>query len=207
MKKRKMKVKNNIKPILGGILMLSLFVGASYAFIYSSSSELFNGALTFKDGFNVAYSLTTKTDLNYQINPLDLQEGGSEYVESQPAEGIVMLGNNSDYNKIKCGYEIWYNPTTVYENSAGAQNLEEMVIIGLESSGQNTPFRFNLNGVSAETRLATAYITATGENADITQKWQFTLRHYNLDVNQNDNIGKNFGGTISFRPLGCEDAS
>lgn len=207
MEKINKKIKNNIKPILGGILMLSLLLGASYAFIYSGESSMFDGGLTFKSGLNISYTLTSTTDVDYDINVFELQQDGKEYIESEPGIGIVMLGNNSDYPKIKCGYELWYNPTSPFTNSALASGKEEMVLLGIDSSGENTSFKVNLDGITTETKLATAYITVNGKTADITQNWEFILRHYNLDTDQSDNMGKTFGGTISFKALECVDAS
>lgn len=193
------------KIIVSSSLLCLLLIGASYAF-FTNSYILTDESLTFGSGLNISYLLEAKTDLSFTIDPLLLQKNGQEYIESNPSTALVMLGNNSEYDNIKCSYEIWYAPKEAYYNSTAASSSnQEMVILGSDSSNQNTAFMFNLNGVNKEEKMADGVIYVRSKTEDITQNWTFTLRHYNLDASQNANLGKTFSGTIKFKPLGCKN--
>lgn len=199
-------IKHPYKVSISGILLCLLLVGASYAFFSSDNTELSDSSLTFGNGLNISYILEAKTDLSFDINPLYLTEGGKEYTESPvPAQASVLLGNNSEHPSVKCTYEIWYTPTKVFNNSsANTTGLMEMAIVGSDSSNQNTGFIYDINGVSNPVKLSDGVISVLGETADVTQNWTFSIRHYNLATSQDDNVGKTFGGTIEFKPIGCE---
>ena len=46
-------------------------------------------------------------------------------------------------------------------------------------------------------------ITDTNASGAVTQTWTFYLRHYNIGVNQNEQMGKSYGGIITFVPFSC----
>ena len=184
--------------------MIVILFSASYAYYtsYNSANTTYN--LTVEPELEITYLMTAGSTLNFTINPALLGSGGNSYVESSVATDTVMLDNASSVSSITCTYNIWYIPTTIYKNSAtNTTGAKEFVLIGSDSTGQNTSFEYDLSKATTGGSIYSGKITDTNSSGAVTQTWTFTLRHYNLSVNQNEQMGKSYGGTITFKPTGC----
>ena len=188
------------------LVMLLLFaVGISFAYFAASKDAKISYNLSVSNGDEITFNISASSNLTLNVNPNN-PESNSVIASVSSSSDYAYLKNDSNIKNLTCTYDIYYTPTATFTNSAGnTTNQKELTLKGVDSSGQNTSFEFNLNGVSTKTKMATASIRTTESNLIVTQNWTFTLTHYNLNTNQNSLIGSSFGGTIEFETVGCSE--
>lgn len=195
---------------MSSILLIVLVFSATFAYfsmqINNDSNLTYN--ITVNGNLNVTYMLTGGSDLSLDINPSDLNSGGEiEYVQNTADTDYVMLNNNSGHGNVTCSYEIWYEPTTIFHNSAtNVGNETELALVGEDVSKNNTGFTFDLNNISAATKVKDGYIFTNSPTTTMTENWQFSIRYFNINANQNANIGSSFGGKVYFKSTGCKES-
>ena len=193
-----MKKRATAKIVVGIIVLCVIILSASYAYFSNARTSM---DLTIGNA-NITYTINASSSLSLTANPY-APLNSTVIAQNSVSTDTVYLQNGGS-NNITCEYEIWYTPTTTFNNSSGnTNNLTELAILGSESSNQNSAFSFDLNGVSSATKIYEGTISA-GSSASLTQTWTFTLVHYNLDVNQSNNVGKSIAGKISFVANGCK---
>ena len=115
-------------------------------------------------------------------------------------------------SKATCTYDLTYTPTTEFksDSDAVAASLKEFTLAGTSTAGNNFEEK-DLNGVNAATVLGSysisdTYDAAAADEATV-DTWTFTANFYNLAVDQGDNIGKTFGGTVTVTNVQCTNAA
>lgn len=185
--------------------MLTLALGASYAY-FSITRVSVNTNIS--NNSNITLSLNSTATITFSVNPY-LPLSDELFAESGEVATNVNLTNNGS-SHFTCSYDIMYIPdstTGVFVPSpANSDNLQELVIIGTDSTGQNSNFSFDLvnKPYAADTsyKIMTATISANSGQT-VAQKWKFKVAYYNYNFEQSINAGKNIKGRIIFKANDC----
>ena len=191
--------------IIGSFLMLTLALGASYAY-FSITRVSVNTNIS--NNSNITLSLNSTAAITFSVNPYT-PISDELFAESGEVTTNVNLTNNGS-SHLTCSYDIMYIPdstTGVFVPSpANSDNLQELVIIGTDSTGQNSSFSFDLvnKPYAADTsyKIMTATISANNGQT-VAQKWKFKVAYYNYNFEQSINAGKNIKGRIIFKANDC----
>ena len=163
------------------------------------------------DALSLTYSGATSLGLSIDVDKLNADEASDSYTSFISNSADIGLTLTSDANMFPngatCTYDIMYTPTVAYYSSSGAMSnsLMELTISGTNGSisfpDENL---YGISGVGVPWTLKTASISTTSSNASVNQTWTFTMKFYNLDVDQSSALGQSPSGTITFKPVDCE---
>ena len=196
--------KKNISSVIAMIVLLGLVFSAAFAYFSSNSYILGANSTTNLAIDNSEYNLTVSTGSNLTLNIDTLYPENNTVMGHATTNDTVSLENNSAEKDSICYYSIYYTPTGDTFNNSHGNSEKELVITGSDSSNQNKSFSFDLNGISAKTKMYGGFIYTNSENSNITQTWTFNLIHYSLSsVNQEEHLNHSYSGQISFEAEGC----
>ena len=207
-----MKLKNKIIEnrvglliTIGILLIVTIIVGISYA--YFGGIEIKNNNTVSGNINTNSYIFTTNGTgvISLSLNNVDLDVANasndySSYVSNTGSNINVSLDANG-LNKVYCSYDLVYIPSTAYTPSSGATNagLKEFTLSGTSDKG-NSFSEIDVSGSSAVTLISSVKIST---NTNILEKWSFTAKYYNLDVIQDNVVGKTFKGNIKVANTNC----
>lgn len=193
----------NKKIVLLIVTMVVIVFTVSFAYFTQYTHEKIIANVAVENTLNVNLVLSANSNLTLNVDPL-VTYNDNIVARSVDNTDYAYLQNNSNYDDITCFYEIWYEATTTYHNSlTNTDNDLEFAIVGHDLSGQNPDFIFDLNNVTGTKKMADASIYTGAGVSSITQNWEFALEHYNLDVNQNEQMNHSYSGKIFFKDKGC----
>ena len=149
-----------------------------------------------------------------KLSILDQSNSYDKYIEGDVSEIEYYFGTSlvEPRKEQFCDFNLYYEPTTPYTKSSAAtsNSLKELTIIGNgidNNTKQEYSFEKEINGSS---RVLLYSGSLGGKNVDKTAKmiWNYRLRFYNLNVNQDTIIGQHPSGRIYAEVISCykEDA-
>ena len=130
--------------IIGIFIVLTFIVGASYA--YFSITRISVNTSIDNNTLDIAMDLNSTATIDFSVNPY-IPFSSDLFAESNEVSLSTNL-TNSDSAHLTCEYDIVFTPDstsgTFVPSADNTSNLQELVIIGTDNSGQNSSFSFNL---------------------------------------------------------------
>lgn len=196
------------------IIIIICFLGLTYAYFEPQINNITKINVTgTSDTVDNASVTSTNMSLNVGLSDMAINEGTNNYTYYTSSTSTLTLNvqNGTSAGENVCTYDITYTPTAVYKkSSANINNLKELAIVGNAkvTNGEISPSSFvevNLNDIDSKITLVNnATLTVTGSQSLAVEVWTFTLKYYNLAINQTDSAGKSFGGTIAIENIDCK---
>ena len=207
-----MKLKNKIIEnrvglliTIGILLIVTIIVGISYAYFggieiknnNTVSGNINTNSYIFTTNGTGALSITLDND---KLDVANASNDYSSYVSNTGSNINVSLDANG-LKKVYCSYDLVYIPSTAYTPSSGATNagLKEFTLSGTSDKG-NSFSEIDVSGSSAVTLISGIKIST---DTNILENWSFTAKYYNLDVIQDNVVGKTFKGNIKVANTNC----
>ena len=200
-------IKNRVGILIfiGVLLVVTIIIGISYAYFFNieiKNNNTISGNIntkyyTFESSGNSILSLTINQ------SDLDMANASNDYSSFVSGNGgnINVSLNTNGLKKVYCSYDLVYIPSTAYTPSSGATNagLKEFTLSGTSDKG-NSFSEIDVSGSSAVTLISGIKIST---DTNILEKWSFTAKYYNLDVIQDNVVGKTFKGNIKVANTNC----
>ena len=200
-------IKNRVGILIfiGVLLVVTIIIGISYAYFFNieiKNNNTISGNIntkyyTFESSGNSTLSLTINQ------SDLDMANASNDYSSFVSGNGgnINVSLNTNGLKKVYCSYDLVYIPSTAYTPSSGATNagLKEFTLSGTSDKG-NSFSEIDVSGSSAVTLISGVKIST---DTNILEKWSFTAKYYNLDVIQDNVVGKTFKGNIKVANTNC----
>ena len=200
-------VKNRVGILIfiGVLLVVTIIIGISYAYFFNieiKNNNTISGNIntkyyTFESSGNSTLSLTINQ------SDLDMANASNDYSSFVSGNGgnINVSLNTNGLKKVYCSYDLVYEPVSAYTPSSGATNagLKEFTLSGTSDKG-NSFSEIDVSGSSAVTLISGVKIST---DTNILEKWSFTAKYYNLDVIQDNVVGKTFKGNIKVANTNC----
>ena len=164
-----------------------------------------NNAVTFNYTGDTTMSLiigATSVDVGTASNTY-----GNYTLTSEKNTTINMTSNSTAFPKgATCTYDIVYTPTVAYTETPAATSagLRELTIRG--TIGGAFYFETNIAG-SNPVILYSSSISTPAAGTATTVKWKFSIRFYNLNIDQSQASGQTPSGVISISNINCTSAS
>ena len=191
--------------LIGVLLVVTIIIGISYAYFFNieiKNNNTISGNIntkyyTFESSGNSTLSLTINQ------SDLDMANASNDYSSFVSGNGgnINVSLNTNGLNKVYCSYDLVYIPSTAYTPNSGATSagLKEFTLSGTSDKG-NSFSEIDVSGSSAVTLISGIKIST---DTNILEKWSFTAKYYNLDVIQDNVVGKTFKGNIKVANTNC----
>ena len=200
-------VKNRVGILIfiGVLLVVTIIIGISYAYFFNieiKNNNTISGNIntkyyTFESSGNSILSLTINQ------SDLDMANASNDYSSFVSGNGgnINVSLNTNGLKKVYCSYDLVYEPVSAYTPSSGATNagLKEFTLSGTSDKG-NSFSEIDVSGSSAVTLVSGVKIST---DTNILEKWSFTAKYYNLDVIQDNVVGKTFKGNVKVANTNC----
>ena len=200
-------VKNRVGILIfiGVLLVVTIIIGISYAYFFNieiKNNNTISGNIntkyyTFESSGNSILSLTINQ------SDLDMTNASNDYSSFVSGNGgnINVSLNTNGLKKVYCIYDLVYEPVSAYTPNSGATNagLKEFTLSGTSDKG-NSFSEIDVSGSSAVTLISGIKIST---DTNILEKWSFTAKYYNLDVIQDNVVGKTFKGNIKVANTNC----
>ena len=190
---------------IGILLVVTILVGISYAYFFNIqiktnntiSGNIKTNSYIFNTNGTGSLSITLDND------KLDISNASNNYTSyaSNTGGNINVSLDANGLNKVYCSYDLVYVPSTAYTPSEGATNagLKEFTLSGTSDKG-NSFSEIDVSGSSTVTLISGVKIST---DTNILEKWSFTAKYYNLDVIQDNVVGKTFKGNIKVANTNC----
>ena len=200
-------VKNRVGILIfiGVLLVVTIIIGISYAYFFNieiKNNNTISGNIntkyyTFESSGNSILSLTINQ------SDLDMANASNDYSSFVSGNGgnINVSLNTNGLKKVYCSYDLVYEPVSAYTPNSGATNagLKEFTLSGTSDKG-NSFSEIDVSGSSTVTLISGVKIST---DTNILEKWSFTAKYYNLDVIQDNVVGKTFKGNIKVANTNC----
>ena len=200
-------IKNRVGILIfiGVLLVVTIIIGISYAYFFNieiKNNNTISGNIntkyyTFESSGNSILSLTINQ------SDLDMANASNDYSSFVSGNGgnINVSLNTNGLKKVYCSYDLVYEPVSAYTPNSGATNagLKEFTLSGTSDKG-NSFSEIDVSGSSAVTLISGIKIST---DTNILEKWSFTAKYYNLDVIQDNVVGKTFKGNIKVANTNC----
>ncbi len=196
--------------------LLVAVVGATFAFFTASGTGSADSEVTVTTS-SIDTVNTTASNLTLQVGLTDmlLANGRDDYSARKQATSTITMsaGTGTGGGTNTCTYDLSYTPNSGQDFTQSAANtggLNELTISAVATnpgsgvSSDNAVTEFSLDGITTEQTLIDGGTFAVSgvSNTDVLT-WTFTVTFYNLAVDQSDNAGATFGGTLSFKNVTC----
>ena len=190
---------------IGILLVVTILVGISYAYFFNIqiktnntiSGNIKTNSYIFNTNGTGSLSITLDND------KLDISNASNNYTSytSNTGGNINVSLDANGLNKVYCSYDLVYVPSTAYTPSEGATNagLKEFTLSGTSNKG-NSFSEIDVSGSSTVTLISGVEMST---DSTISEQWSFTVKYYNLDVIQDNVIGKTFKGSIKVANTNC----
>ena len=205
LKEKIIKNRGGILIFIGVLLVVTIIIGISYAYFFNieiKNNNTISGNIntkyyTFESSGNSTLSLTINQ------SDLDMANASNDYSSFVSGNGgnINVSLNTNGLKKVYCSYDLVYEPVSAYTPSSGATDagLKEFTLSGTSDKG-NSFSEIDVSGTSAVTLKRCIKIST---DTNILEKWSFTAKYYNLDVIQDNVVGKTFKGNIKLATTDC----
>ena len=190
---------------IGILLVVTILVGISYAYFFNIqiktnntiSGNIKTNSYIFNTNGTGSLSITLDND------KLDISNASNNYTSyaSNTGGNINVSLDANGLNKVYCSYDLVYVPSTAYTPSEGATNagLKEFTLSGTSNKG-NSFSEIDVSGSSTVTLISGVEMST---DSTISEQWSFTVKYYNLDVIQDNVVGKTFKGNIKVANTNC----
>ena len=200
-------IKNRVGILIfiGVLLVVTIIIGISYAYFFNIEIKNNN---TISGNINTKYytfESSGNSNLSLTINQsdLDMANASNDYSSFVSGNGgnINVSLNTNGLKKVYCSYDLVYEPVSAYTPNSGATNagLKEFTLSGTSDKG-NSFSEIDVSGSSSVTLISGVKIST---DTNILEKWSFTAKYYNLDVIQDNVVGKTFKGNIKVANTNC----
>ena len=200
-------VKNRVGILIfiGVLLVVTIIIGISYAYFFNieiKNNNTISGNIntkyyTFESSGNSTLSLTINQ------SDLDMANASNDYSSFVSGNGgnINVSLNANGLKKVYCSYDLVYEPVSPYTKSEGATNagLKEFTLSGTSDKGNS----FNEIEISGSNKVTLISGVKISTDTNILENWTFTAKYYNLDVIQDNVVGKTFKGNIKVANTNC----
>ncbi len=200
-------IKNRLGILIfiGVLLVVTIIIGISYAYFFNieiKNNNTISGNIntkyyTFESSGNSTLSLTINQ------SDLDMANASNDYSSFVSGNGgnINVSLNTNGLKKVYCSYDLVYEPVSAYTPNSGAVSagLKEFTLSGTSDKG-NSFSEIDVSGSSTVTLISGVKIST---DTNILEKWSFTAKYYNLDVIQDNVVGKTFKGNIKVANTNC----
>ena len=200
-------IKNRVGILIfiGVLLVVTIIIGISYAYFFNieiKNNNTISGNIntkyyTFESSGNSTLSLTINQ------SDLDMTNASNDYSSFVSGNGgnINVSLNTNGLKKVYCSYDLVYEPVSAYTPNSGAVSagLKEFTLSGTSDKG-NSFSEIDVSGSSTVTLISGIKIST---DTNILEKWSFTTKYYNLDVIQDNVVGKTFKGNIKVANTNC----
>ncbi|MDY4544642.1 MAG: hypothetical protein SPE00_04950 [Bacilli bacterium] len=200
-------IKNRVGILIfiGVLLVVTIIIGISYAYFFNieiKNNNTISGNIntkyyTFESSGNSTLSLTINQ------SDLDMANASNDYSSFVSGNGgnINVSLNTNGLKKVYCSYDLVYEPVSAYTPNSGAVSagLKEFTLSGT-SDKENSFSEIDVSGSSTVTLISGIKIST---DTNILEKWSFTAKYYNLDVIQDNVVGKTFKGNIKVANTDC----
>ncbi len=205
----------NYSLLLTVIFLVALAAIFSYGYMGYKANVINNDTLSgevLKPENILSITGDTNFALNITLDELSIVEANnnlSDFIEDNENVTINISVEPEKYkNAVTCDYVFYYEPTTEYKPSPGAESLTELGFSG-NCTGcvapKNTfgPVSIANKTQGTKEQLYEGSITTDPATGKATQTWQFHYRFYNLEIDQSSVIGKNPSGKIIIEGKNC----
>ena len=200
-------IKNRVGILIfiGVLLVVTIIIGISYAYFFNIEIKNNN---TISGNINTKYytfESSGNSTLSLAINQsdLDMANASNDYSSFVSGNGgnINVSLNANGLKKVYCSYDLVYEPVSPYTKSEGATNagLKEFTLSGTSDKGNS----FNEIEISGSNKVTLISGVKISTDTNILEKWSFTAKYYNLDVIQDNVVGKTFKGNIKVANTNC----
>ena len=200
-------IKNRVGILIfiGVLLVVTIIIGISYAYFFNieiKNNNTISGNISTK---YYVFESSGNSILSLTINQsdLDMANASNDYSSFVSGNGgnINVSLNTNGLKKVYCSYDLVYEPVSAYTPNSGATNagLKEFTLSGTSDKG-NSFSEIDVSGSSAVTLKRDIKIST---DTNILEKWSFTAKYYNLDVIQDNVVGKTFKGNIKVANSSC----
>jgi len=211
-----MKDKNRLYLIIG-IVVAVLFLAGTFTYAYinransSGNTNLLSEIIDSNSTISYTGETTGNMSITVDLNKLQSDTASNDYasfIEGNEASASMTLAYEPTFFKygLTCDYKISYVPSKTYVPTSASLNagLKEFVLIGTNGSDS---FEADLGNVSSETIVYESKLSPKVINNPYEETWRFSLRFYNLDVNQEDVAGKEMAGSVKIIPGNCRGSN
>lgn len=204
--------RNNIYFLVIAVVLFVTAIGTfSFAYInrptVSGNTNVLTNITDISNSLSLTYSGNTNISLPITLDDLKIDEASNDYSSYISAEGNVTINFSSNATVYPegatCDYSIVYTPTTVFNASSGATSasLNELTISG--TNGTVSFSDLSLAGINSQTTLYSTSVSTSSSLSSVSVPWTFTMKFYNLNVDQSSVLGQSPAGKISVVPGEC----
>ena len=200
-------IKNRVGILIfiGVLLVVTIIIGISYAYFFNieiKNNNTISGNISTK---YYVFESSGNSNLSLTLNQsdLDMANASNDYSSFVSGNGgnINVSLNANGLKKVYCSYDLVYEPVIAYTKSEGATNagLKEFTLSGTSDKG-NSFSEIEISGSNKVTLISGVKIST---DTNILENWFFTAKYYNLDVIQDNVVGKTFKGNIKVANSSC----
>ena len=192
------------------VICLASIFAATFSYIgkpTTSNNVNTNVTIVANDVVTFQYTGTTTLNLTAALSNLAVANASNSYTSYSVSEltnrTVSMTSNATVFpNGLTCSYDIIYTPTVAYTQTPAATSagLRELVLRG--KIGNTVYFETNVAG-SSPVLLYSHSISTTASSATATQEWGFSVRFYNLNIDQEQATGQTPSGVVSIQNVKC----
>lgn len=196
---------NIVFVIISGIAISFAFMGKAAV---ENRANVTGNVMNVTGAYNVSFSPSASASLNVTLEDLKAGEASndySSYVENNIVQYIKISSDNTKAPEgIRCNYDIYYTPTTIYDASTGAKEvgLIELALVGSSSTSKSFG-PISLSGIKTKTKIYSTSIASGTGGEEITENWNISMRYYNLLVDQVSALGQNPKGKVTLELGEC----
>lgn len=188
--------------------LLVAVVGATFAYFTAQGGTAASRPVTVTTHTTDSATFSIAKDLKIEADQTNFAEGKGDASDSTTATA-TFKANDTEAANFCYNVDLEVTTNNFVYSKANTTNAAELTFTAVK--GGTTL----VNAADITTGTATVHVpnTAGGTNyehkisadagQEITDNWSFTVTFVNLDLDQNDNTEKSFGGTIKFTKVTC----
>ena len=204
--------KNKIMLLVFIVSILILVVSTTYAFFAPQQGGTTSTNATVTSNTTDLLTFSINRDISFTVTQADFEENGQN--QSGDATATATLTPNNKTGAAIMNYYLYLNiesNPTVYSEANTNHDSELMLqvfdgnnqLVTLTGLGTQTTIKgvtgYDITGVSGLKTLLDNHAISTTNNTATIENWRVVITLINLDVNQNDNTGKEINAEIIIR--------
>ncbi len=204
--------KNKIMTLVFIVSMLILVVSTTYAFFAPQAGGTTSTNATVTSNTTDLLTFSINRDISFTVTQNDFQENGTN--QSGDATATATLTPNNKTGAATMNYYLYLNlqsNPTVYSEANSNHDPELMLqvfdgnnqLVTLTGLGTQKTIKgvtgYDITGVSGLKTLLDNHAISASNNTATIENWRIVITLINLDVNQNDNTGKEVEAEIIIR--------
>ena len=193
-------------------LLLILVVSTTYAFFAPQAGGTTSTNATVTSNTTDLLTFSINRDISFTVNQANFEENGQN--QSGDATATATLTPNNKTGAATMNYYLYLNIESnpiVYSSANTNQDPELMLqvfdsnnqLVTLTGLGTQKTIKgvtgYDITGVSGLKTLLDNHAISASNNTATIENWRVVITLINLDVNQNDNTGKQVSGTLMIR--------